>query len=173
MRRASRLLMPLVLLGVLLPVNAVASAPPLPNSIASAGDSITRAFDMSFWPWCVLTDCPAYSWSTGTSSSVNSEYRRILARNPAISGHTYNDAKTGANMSALDSQLQSAATQGVQYVTVLMGANDICTSSIASMTPTGTFQSEFQTAISDFLPKIPPRRSISRASPTSISSGTS
>jgi len=147
--------MPLLAVTVLLPLNAAASAPPLPNSIASTGDSITRAFDMSFWPWCVLTDCPAYSWSTGTSSSVNSEYRRILARNPAISGHTYNDARTGANMSALDGQLLSAATQNVQYVTVLMGANDVCTSSVAAMTPTATFQSEFQQALSDFAARDP------------------
>jgi lysophospholipase L1-like esterase len=146
---------PLIVLAVLLPLNAAASAPPLPNSIASTGDSITRAFDMSFWPWCVLTDCPAYSWSTGTNSSVNSQYRRILAIHPAINGHTYNDAKTGANMSALDGQLQTAAGQGVQYVTVLMGANDLCTSTIGAMTPTATFQSEFQTALSDFFAKDP------------------
>jgi lysophospholipase L1-like esterase len=121
--------------------------------MASTGDSITRAFDMSVWPWCVLSDCPAYSWSTGTSTSVSSQYRRILAVNPAISGHVYNDAKTGANMSALDGQLGTAAGQAVQYVTVLMGANDLCTSTIAGMTPTSTFQSEFQQALSDFFAK--------------------
>jgi lysophospholipase L1-like esterase len=118
--------------------------------MASTGDSITRAFDMSIWPWCVLTDCPAYSWSTGTSTAVNSHYRRILARNPAISGHVYNDAKTGANMSALHDQLQTAAGQTVQYVTVLMGANDLCTSTIAGMTPTDSFRGEFQSALTDF-----------------------
>lgn len=144
----------MAVVGGLLPLGASA-APALPNSMASTGDSITRAFDMSVWPWCVFTDCPAYSWSTGTSTSVNSQYRRILARNPGINGHVYNDAKTGANMSALDGQLATAAGQGVQYVTVLMGANDLCTSTIASMTPTATFQTEFQQALSDFLSKDP------------------
>lgn len=144
----------LVLLAGLLPVSAGA-APALPNSMASTGDSITRAFDMSIWPWCLFSDCPAYSWSTGTSSSVNSHYRRILALNPGISGHVYNDAKTGTNMSALDGQLVTAAGQKVQYTTVLMGANDLCTSTISAMTPTATFQSEFQKALSDFFASDP------------------
>ena len=126
--------------------------------MASTGDSITRAFDMSIWPWCLLTDCPAYSWSTGNSSSINSQYRRILAKNPAISGHAYNDARTGANMSELDGQLVTAAGQSVQYVTVLMGANDVCASSQASMTPTATFQSEFEKALTDFFAHDPGAR---------------
>ena len=133
---------------------ATAATPPLPNSMASTGDSITRAFD-STSNGCFLSDCPQYSWSTGYNSTVNSQYQRILAANSAISGHEYNDAKTGAQMSALDGQLKSAASQGVQYATVLMGANDVCTSSISTMTPTATFQSEFRTALSDFFAADP------------------
>lgn len=128
----------------------------LPNSMASTGDSITRAYD-STSSGCFLSDCPQYSWSTGTAgtSSVNSHYLRILAANSAIRGNVYNDAKTGAQMVALDGQLKTAASQGVQYATVLMGANDVCTSSISTMTPTATFQSEFQTALSDFFAADP------------------
>jgi hypothetical protein len=36
-----------------------------------------------------------------------------------------------------------------------MGANDVCTSSIATMTPTATFQSQFQTALSHFFAADP------------------
>lgn len=128
----------------------------LPNSMASTGDSITRAYD-STSSGCFLSDCPQYSWSTGTAgtSSVNSHYLRILAANNAIRGNVYNDAKTGAQMVALDGQLKTAASQGVQYATVLMGANDVCTSSISTMTPTATFQSEFQTALTDFFAADP------------------
>jgi lysophospholipase L1-like esterase len=133
---------------------ASAATPALPNSMASTGDSITRGFD-STSSGCFLSDCPQYSWSTGYSTTVNSQYQRILAANPAISGHEYNDAKTGAQMSALDGQLKSAASQGVQYATVLMGANDVCTSSVSTMTPTATFQSEFQTALGDFFAADP------------------
>lgn len=101
----------------LLPLSGSA-APAYPNSMASTGDSITRAFDMSIW-------------------------------------HVYNDAKTGANMPALDGQLATAAGPGVQYVTVLIGANDLCTSTIAGMTRTATFESEFNTALTDFFARDP------------------
>jgi lysophospholipase L1-like esterase len=116
--------------------------------MAATGDSITQAFDVN-WSG-VLSDTPADSWSTGTSTSVDSEYERILAANPAISGHEYNDAVVGATMADLDGQVKTAAAQDVQYLTVEMGANDLCTSSVSSMTPTSTFQSEFQQALTDF-----------------------
>src|SRR6266496_5270402 len=87
-----------------------------PSSIASTGDSITRAFNTCSFPFI---DCPANSWSTGTSSTVNSHYRRTLAANPAVYGHNYNDAKTGAKMIGLQAQVQAAVSQRAEYVTVL------------------------------------------------------
>jgi len=161
------------LMSVLLLAAAVLAAPasararpggggsgvPLPSSMASVGDSITRAFDATS-SGCFLSDCPQYSWSTGTagSSSVNSHYLRVLAANRKIRGQVWNDAKTGAKMADLDGQLKSAAGQGVQYATVLMGANDVCTSSAATMTPTATFESQFQTALTDFFAADPDAR---------------
>jgi lysophospholipase L1-like esterase len=125
----------------------------LPNSMASTGDSITRGYDATS-SGCFLADCPQYSWSTGTST-VNSHYQRLLVANPQISGQVYNDAKTGAKMTALDAQVKTAAGQGVQYLTVMMGANDVCTSSRATMTPTATLRSQFQTALTDFFAADP------------------
>src|SRR4051794_23983377 len=149
MRRYPLLLLVLVAAGMAATtLPAAADAPALPNSIAATGDSITRAFDVT--GSCTLADCPAYSWATGTSTSVNSQYRRILAANAAVSGHGFNDAKTGAKMVDLDGQLTTAASQGVDYATVLMGANDACTSSVSTMTPTATFQAQFQTALTHF-----------------------
>lgn len=136
------------------PAFASTTPPALPNSMASTGDSITRAFD-STSNGCFLSDCPQYSWSTGTSNSVNSQYQHILAANHGISGNEYNDAVTGAKMNALDGQLGVAATQGVEYATVLMGANDVCTSSPSTMTSTATLQSEFHTALQDFFTADP------------------
>lgn len=132
---------------------AATTAVALPNSIASTGDSITRSFNATT-SGCFLSDCPQYSWSTGTST-VTSHYQRLLAANPQISGHVYNDAKTGAKMAALDAQVTTAASQGVQYLTVMMGANDVCTSSRSTMTPTATLQSQFQTALTDFFAPDP------------------
>jgi lysophospholipase L1-like esterase len=53
-------------------------------------------------------------------------------------------------MASLDGQVEEAASQGVQYLTVEMGANDLCVSSVGDMTPTATFQSEFQQALTGF-----------------------
>jgi lysophospholipase L1-like esterase len=137
----------LAVLTVSVPVRAASVR--LPNSMAAAGDSVTRAFN-STWNGCVLTDCPQYSWSTGDNASVESQYLRILARNPRINGRAYNDARTGAAMAALDGQLKAAAAQGAQYVTVLMGSNDLCTSSPSTMTPAATFQRQLDQALGDF-----------------------
>ena len=135
------------------PAAAATTSIALPNSMASTGDSITRSYNATS-NGCFLVDCPQYSWSTGTST-VNSHYQRLLAANPQISGRAYNDAKTGAKMAALDAQVKTAASRGVQYLTVMMGANDVCTSSRSTMTPTATFESQFQTALTDFFAAAP------------------
>jgi lysophospholipase L1-like esterase len=156
MRRAA-LLLATVLVGLASAASATAATGvALPNSMASTGDSITRAYD-STSSGCFLSDCPQYSWSTGTAgkTSVNSHYLRILAANSRMRGNAYNDAKTGAKMGALDGQLTTAASQRVQYATVLMGANDVCTSSISTMTPSATFQKQFHTALTDFFAADP------------------
>jgi lysophospholipase L1-like esterase len=121
---------------------------PLPSSMASTGDSITRAYDINWFH--LLSDSPQYSWSTGYNGSVTSQYEHILALNPAISGHEFNDAKTSAKMVDLDGQVKNAASQEAQYLTVLMGANDLCTSSTATMTSTATFGTQFRQALNDF-----------------------
>lgn len=121
----------------------------LPNSMASTGDSITRAFDIDWWH--VFQDDPQESWSTGYDcASVKSQYCRVLAANSLVKNHEYNDAKTGAKMADLDGQVKTAAGQKVQYLTVEMGANDVCTSSISTMTPTATLQLQAQQALADF-----------------------
>lgn len=115
-----------------------------PASIASTGDSITRAYNTGS---SGFTDAPANSWSTGTNTSVNSHYTRILAAFPDISGHSFNDAVSGAKMTDLNGQMINVNSQNVEYVTVLMGANDACASTEAAMTPIATFRAQFQAAL--------------------------
>ena len=91
---------------------------------------------------------------------MNSHYRRLLAAAiPAIAGRAYNDAASGADMADLDGQAQRAVSQGVEYVTVLMGANDVCASSEAAMTPIATSSAtQFQTAMSTLDRRLPGAR---------------
>jgi lysophospholipase L1-like esterase len=86
---------------------------------------------------------------------ANSFYLRILAVNPGISGHEYNDAVSGSKMTNLASQVSSAVSQGVQYVTIAMGANDACTSSESTMTSVSTYQSQFQSAMGSLTSGLP------------------
>src|SRR5215204_4757827 len=117
------------------------AAPPLPSSMAAIGDSITRAYDVC----CSYGDHPGQSWSTGSTGydGIASHYERIKQLNPAISGHAYNDAVSGAKMSAAPTQAAKAASQGARYVTILLGANDLCTSSPSTMTSPEDFRASF------------------------------
>lgn len=120
------------------------AAPSLPSAMASVGDSITRAYNTG--P-SAYVDYPANSWSTGASTTVNSHYTRLLARGAAISGKNHNDAVSGARMADLNGQMTVVNTQGVGYVTVLVGANDVCTSSESMMTSVPAFATQFRTAM--------------------------
>ena len=133
-----------------------AAATRYPHVMAATGDSITRAFDVGWC--CILQDSPTNSWSTGTSSSVYSHYRRLLTVSPQLAGHNYNDARSGARMQDLAGQLGAAANQRADYLTILMGANDVCTSSISTMTPTATFEAQFRTALASFTAARPNAR---------------
>lgn len=122
---------------------AFAAAGPPPSSMASMGDSITRGFNACGW----YVDCTSRSFSTGDDSGVNSHYLRIRAKNSAISGHNYNDAKSGAKASDMPGQAATAVSQHVQYVTMLIGANDACTGSESTMTAVSAFRSSIDQAL--------------------------
>lgn len=123
-----------------------------PTSIASLGDSITRGFNAGGW----YSDWPSRSWSTGSDSTVNSHHLRLARLNPSTTVRAWNDARTGAKMGALATQAGSAVSQRAQYVTVLMGANDACTSTEAGMTSKATFRSQFANAMATLMNQSTP-----------------
>ena len=137
-------------LMALLPSSAGA-VPPIPSKMASLGDSITRGFNACGW----YTDCTSRSWSTGDYASVNSHYLRIKAKNSAITGNNLNDARSGAKEADLNGQAQTAVSQGVGYVTILMGANDACTSSESTMTSVTTYRSQLDAALTTLKNGLP------------------
>jgi PKD repeat protein len=131
-----------VLIG-LVPV-AAAATPPLPSSIAAVGDSITQAASSG---GSLGTDYPQNSWSTGTNTTVNSHYLRLLALNSAISGRNDNRSVSGAKMADLNGQMQNVFALQPDYLTVLIGGNDLCTDTVAEMTSVSAFRSQFETAM--------------------------
>jgi lysophospholipase L1-like esterase len=136
-----------------------------PNSMASLGDSITRAFNTGGVP---LTDAPGNSWSTGTRTSVQSHYVRILAADPAILERNFNDAKSGAKMVDLDPQVSTATEQNVAYITILIGANDLCTRTVAGMTSIADFPLPVRTGDEHPLSRLSSRAHLRREHPQRI-----
>ena len=107
----------LILTAAAVPAVAV---PPVPNSMASMGDSITRGFNACGF----YVDCTSRSFSTGNSSSVNSHYVRLRAVNPAINGRNFNHSRSGARAADMPAQAAAVVNRDVGYVTMLIGAND-------------------------------------------------
>ncbi|MHB8242461.1 MAG: SGNH/GDSL hydrolase family protein [Solirubrobacteraceae bacterium] len=129
-----------------------AQATAYPSSMDALGDSITQAFNTCT---TAFTNCPENSWSTGTNASVDSYYLRLLALNSGISGHNYNDSVSGSKMSDLNSQALNAYSRNVELVTIEIGNNDACTSSITTMTSIANFESQFKTAMTTLHTDLP------------------
>jgi lysophospholipase L1-like esterase len=127
--------------------SAAAPAPNLagyPNSMAAAGDSITRAYNTGTVPF---TDQPENSWSTGTRGSVRSHYLRILDAEPAIAGRNFSAAVSGSKMRDLVAQTVAVNDRAVAYITILLGANDLCTRTLGGMTSVEAFRTGFEKAM--------------------------
>ncbi|MBM0237545.1 SGNH/GDSL hydrolase family protein [Micromonospora sp. ATA32] len=112
--------------------------PGTPGTMAALGDSITTGFGSCL----VLTSCERNSWSAGDGLRVESHYRRLLDRDPAIRGRAHNHATPGARAASLAGQAEAAVRDRADYVTVLIGANDACRGGIDAMTPVATFRDE-------------------------------
>ncbi|WP_328478958.1 GDSL-type esterase/lipase family protein [Actinoplanes sp. NBC_00393] len=126
----------------------------LPSSMAALGDSITAGFGSCF----AFVACSRNSWSTGTSSAVDSHYRRILEDNPKIKGEASNFAEPGAEADALAGQATRAVEVKAQYVTVLIGANDACAGSVRNMTSAAQFRKEVDRGLARLKRGLPKSR---------------
>ena len=142
MRRVSAALVLLVAvtLGGSSMVSARPHQPPDPRSMAAIGDSITQAMDACCW----YGDHPEHSWSTGFAAwdGVDSHDERLRADSPHL--QSYNVAVSGSRVSDTPAQAQQAVVQRVDYVTILIGANDLCTSSPETMTEVEDFRRDFR-----------------------------
>lgn len=124
---------------------AGATPPTEPSSVAAIGDSITRATNAFGW----YGDHPSLSWSTGFNpvDGFDTHYERLLARHPSIWGDELNVARAGAKMADAPAQAAKVVVGGADYVTFLMGANDLCASTVQAMTPVPQFANAFDRAL--------------------------
>lgn len=136
----------IIVTGSLFTASAAHAAPLPPDNVrvmAALGDSITQAS----MTCSSLLNCPANSWATGSTTSVNSQLLRLRATAAPDNAVGYNNAVAGAASGALNTQAAKAVTQGAQYVTIEIGANDACTKTVGAMTPTATFKTNVQNAL--------------------------
>ncbi len=145
-RRLATLAIPLVLLlgGLVPPASAADTALPLPAVMAAVGDSITQAASSN---GSLGADAPENSWSTGTNTTVDSHYLRLLALGAPIAGQNNNRSVSGARVVGLDAQMTGVVALHPDYLTVLIGGNDLCTDTVAQMTSVADFRAQFQTAM--------------------------
>lgn len=129
------------------------TAVPLPASMAALGDSITRAVSA-----CEeIGNCAYASWSTGTAGGLGSHYQRLTddrGRPPEL----HNFAVSGAQVAELPAQAREAVIERVDYVTVLIGANDACAPDERSMTPVAAYEAAFVRALGTLRKGLPQAR---------------
>jgi lysophospholipase L1-like esterase len=157
-----------VLLALAGPARAEVAKVGPPSAIDALGDSITRGYDSQGSGCGSFADCPANSWATGTNAGINSYFTRVKALNPSVvlaqpvktSTTGGNDAVTGAKMANLLSQAENAvkAPNKPDQVLILMGANDVCTSSEATMTSVSSFRSSLIAGINKLSSGLPNAR---------------
>lgn len=120
--------------------------------MAAIGDSITQAVNSQS-----LGVAPEASWSTGDrqDDTVESHYERVLARQPAIRGRFANASVPGARMEDGVAQARRAGDSRPDYVTLLFGGNDVCTSAPSTMTPVEEFARQYRATL-DELTRVAP-----------------
>lgn len=154
MRGIARILLSALLFLFVLAGLQPATAGSYRKSIAALGDSITRATNAC----CSVGEYPAQSWSTGDGlqDGIKSHYERLLRLQPGIEGQNFNYSRSGAKASDLPGQAEAAISQKAGYVTILMGANDLCTPTVETMTPVETFRTHVDQALAS-LDRMRPR----------------
>jgi lysophospholipase L1-like esterase len=126
----------------------------LPASIAALGDSVTAGFGSCLF----LDSCQRNSWSTGDGLRVRSHFRRIAELDKAIRGHATNAAAPKARAADLAGQAQTAVNRKAEYITVLIGANDVCRGGVDSMTSPAAFREAVDRALATLKRGLPRSR---------------
>jgi lysophospholipase L1-like esterase len=151
---ATRLLMvALVLFGLLgIPGSGVY----VPYTIAALGDSITQATNTC----CEPGNQPGKSWSTGDDGfdGVRSHYERLADLHPRTGNNHHNNSVSGAIAADLPAQVSKTVAQKADYVTILIGANDLCTPSTSTMTSTADFAEQIDAALDTLQQGLPRAR---------------
>ena len=130
-----------------------AQAPPA-TAVVALGDSISVGFAACGSP----SPCEEESWATGTDPRVASLRQRLAG----VDGEGAGEEPLGANLAVPGARAADLAAQAAQVdlpgpglVTVMVGANDVCTSSAATMTPPAAFRASIDAALAQVRSRAP------------------
>lgn len=123
----------------------VAPPPYFARNISALGDSISVGYDIKALFASSIQD----NWATGTTAAANSVFTRLRAQLPgAAVTVSANVAVPSAKMADLLGQVNSPQiVRSTQLVTILMGGNDLCTSTVGTMTTAAAFRASFNAAL--------------------------
>ena len=141
----------LILTGSQVAASASTTAPAIPAAIAAAGDSISVATNYSL-ACAAFRTCARGSWTTGSLTSVDSHFLRLRDYNSGLA--VRNAAVNGAKAVDLSGQFATILANNFRpgYLTVMIGANDLCGT---SLTDTATFRSQFHSAMTSLYATSP------------------
>ena len=122
------------------PPSAAGGAVP---ALASLGDSVSRGVGACGEP----RPCDEQAWTTGTDEAVDSLRLRLARAWGVDDVRTVNAARAGAKVDDLPRQARAVAQDGRGLVTVLIGANDVCTSTPDTMTAPAAFRASVDEAL--------------------------
>lgn len=89
--------------------------------LGAIGDSLTSGFNAER-----IGDNRELSWSTGTDQRVESHYQKLQKLHPEVEFLTYNEAIVGARSQHLLRQVERLQRNNPDYVTISVGANNLC-----------------------------------------------
>jgi lysophospholipase L1-like esterase len=139
--RAATRICVLALAAALIAPTAVLAAT-WPGSMAALGDSLTVGQGAG----------SGGSWATGTNAAVDSHLLRLDAEAPGVSASNF--AQAGKKVSALNGQAQRAVAAHAEYVTIMIGTNDVC----GDLTSLATFRDQFSAAMTTLTGGLPAAR---------------
>ncbi|GGT06337.1 SGNH/GDSL hydrolase family protein [Nonomuraea spiralis] len=134
------------------PAQAVAAAQPVPETMATLGDSISTGFNSCGW----YVSCEARSWSAGDNAQVVSHYLRLHDLSGTLQRDNF--AVPGATSADLAGQVDRAIAAKADYVTILIGAQDACRRTEREMTPVALYRQRLDAALSALRAGVPQAR---------------
>jgi len=142
------LLCPVFVIICLFLMSSTAFPQLVPKRLSSTGDSISEAIDAELpaanhWASWVNGYHGFWEWLFGLTNAY-SHNQRITKNFGSYGRKNFMEAKSGADMFDFPGQAAQAVSHQAQYVTVLMGHNDVCQNHPSEIPTDGEFEENFR-----------------------------